>query len=537
MNRLVETPSHTPSRPDLDRWDAVLAAVCFAGGLALYVRTLTHGVLPGDSGEFQTLAYLLGHTHPTGYPIYLVLAKLLTFAPVGEVASRVNLFSACMGALTSAGLYLAGRLLVKTRLLALAGAVALLVSPTFWSQAIIAEVYTPGAAFLILIVAALLWWERAEDPRLLFLAGLLGGLSLGVHMTVALLAPAVGLFLIARARRGKSLWRAAFLGAVTGLALTVLVFWLIDLRDYPANYFDAVVAPSRSGWGLDAGDIDGPWERLLFGWTARQFRAFMFSDIAQVMPEQAAIYWENLPSEFGWPLIGFAGVGIVALLIRRPRAGLLLGVGLATQLLYTFNYAIWDLQVFFIPSYVLLALLAIAGMGTAFELVWNVLGKVHLLGKVRWLPLAAEGAAALAVVGLVIWPVFSPHWAAVRAGEVPFRSGDAPGYDETWLLVAQAAVTNLPENALVFTDWGPMWPYFYVAHILLGRTDLMFIETYPVNDAPGLADSTVDYVLSQLETRPIFFSKRDDALLAYGLRFAPARFGPTRFLRVFDDRP
>ena len=42
---------------ELNRYDVLLAMLCFAGGLALYLRTLTPGLLPGDSGEFQTLVY------------------------------------------------------------------------------------------------------------------------------------------------------------------------------------------------------------------------------------------------------------------------------------------------------------------------------------------------------------------------------------------------------------------------------------------------------------------------------------------------
>ena len=110
------------STQKIDIYDVLLALVSFVSALAIYTRTLTPGLLHGDSGEFQTLAYLLGHTHPTGYPIYLLLAKLLTFLPLGDVAYRVNLFSAFMGALTVAGIYLSGRLLVKYRAIAFIGA-------------------------------------------------------------------------------------------------------------------------------------------------------------------------------------------------------------------------------------------------------------------------------------------------------------------------------------------------------------------------------------------------------------------------------
>ena len=153
--------SHEPKQTalhKLNRWDVVLSIVCLVVAFLLYLHTLTPGLLMGDSGEFQTLAHLLGSTHPTGYPIYLVLAKLVTFLPIGDIAYRVNLFSALMGALTVSGVYLTGRLLTNRRSIAFVGTMVLAVSPTFWSQAVIAEVYTTGSVLFILIIILLLWW-------------------------------------------------------------------------------------------------------------------------------------------------------------------------------------------------------------------------------------------------------------------------------------------------------------------------------------------------------------------------------------------
>jgi hypothetical protein len=83
--------------------------------LILYVRTLAPGVLPGDSGEFQVLAYQLGIAHCPGYPVYLLMAKLVTFLPVGDIAYRVNLFSAIMAALAVCSVYLVARLISLNR--------------------------------------------------------------------------------------------------------------------------------------------------------------------------------------------------------------------------------------------------------------------------------------------------------------------------------------------------------------------------------------------------------------------------------------
>lgn len=521
---------------EIDRYDLFLALACFVTSLALYIFTLTPGLLPGDSGEFQTLAYLLGHTHPTGYSVYLVLAKLATYLPLGDVAYRVNLFSGIMGALAVAAVYLSGRLLVKYRALAVAGAAVLAVSPTFWSQAVIAEIYTSGAAFLALILLALLWWDQENSPRALFVAGLLGGLSMGVHMSAALLAPAVLMYLLLHWRRGVKMWRAALLGAISGLLLTVFIFRLIDLHDPTANYFNSIIEPSHSAWGLAHDEIDGSLERLLFGWSARQFRTFMFADVPGVTAAQAAEYWANLPDELSWVFIGASALGAVALLLHRWRVGLLILTALTLQWFYFFNYEIWDLYVFFIPSYVLLTLLAVAGMGAVVYLGTAALRGIAPPARIRWGNFSLVSAVSLLVLGFAVWPVFRPNKDAVIAGEVPFNFDEYPVFDESLQNFAIASVVDLPENAIVFTDWDLVWPYYYAAHILESRHDLTFIETYPADDVGGVADSVVEYAAIKLTDHPIFFSERERALLKAEFVFTPVRFGPAHLFRVKEGK-
>jgi 4-amino-4-deoxy-L-arabinose transferase-like glycosyltransferase len=533
----VTRPTTSEDRSELTRWDTLLAAVVGLLSLALHIRTLVPGLLPGDSGEFQTMAILLGHTHPTGYPVYLALAKLLTLLPIGEIAWRVNLFSALMAALTVAGVYAAGRLLTGHRAVAAASALALAVSPTFWSQAILAEVYTPGAAFLIWILVALLRWDATSRPCALFVAGLLGGLSLGVHMSVALLVPAVLVFVAVTlvAKRAAVSIPMSLASALGGLALMFLTFLLLDWNSPTASYFQSVVEPSRSAWRLSAEQIDGPFDRLLFGWSARQFRSFMFADPIAVMPDLAGRYWENLPSELAWPLIVLAGIGAVGLSVRRPRAAALLLVALTTQWLCTFNYDIWDLYVFFIPSYVLLAVLAAAGLGVVVDIA------IRLTSRWQDFRAWADMAAGILVLAVAVWPIFRPRLDAVRQGSVAFTWDDLAEYpvppnrsSEDVQALLRLSLADAPENAIVFLDWDMLYPSYYVAHIELGRTDLMFVETYPADDQDGLADSVLEFITTCQAEHPVFVSERLPELSAAGYHLAPLRVGPTRLYQVIQ---
>ena len=112
----------------------------------LYFRTLAPDVLyyerPDliDAAVFQAMVYALGITHPTGYPIYLLLTHLFTYLPFGDIAYRVNLASAVYGAAAVFLVFLVGLRLSRRVWAAAVGALAFGVGNTFWSRAIL-----PGA--------------------------------------------------------------------------------------------------------------------------------------------------------------------------------------------------------------------------------------------------------------------------------------------------------------------------------------------------------------------------------------------------------
>ncbi len=139
-------------------WGLGLAA------LALYGMTAapTVATVFDDSLEFQVVLPTLGIAHPTGYPLYTLLGWLCTrLWPFGDAAYRANPFSALAAALTVALLY---RLLVRVtgaRIPALLATVLFAISPLWWSQATLAEVYALHGLFVVAL------WLVAfdEGPR------------------------------------------------------------------------------------------------------------------------------------------------------------------------------------------------------------------------------------------------------------------------------------------------------------------------------------------------------------------------------------
>src|SRR5215210_6140730 len=152
----------------LRRWAPALlgGAVAIFTGI-LYLGTLAPTVLPYstpdtlDSPMLQAEVSVLGVGHPTGYPTYLMLTHLFTYLPFGDQAYRVNLASAVYGVAAVLVVYLAGLRLAKRAVAAAAGALAFGLSGTFWSQAVIAEVYTfEGLLVALVILFLFLWRDR-----------------------------------------------------------------------------------------------------------------------------------------------------------------------------------------------------------------------------------------------------------------------------------------------------------------------------------------------------------------------------------------
>lgn len=509
----------------LSRLDSGIAFCIALTAFALYARTLYPGLLPGDSGEFQTLAYRLAHTHPTGYDVYLLLARVFILIPVQSIAYRVNLFSAFMAGLTVAGVYLAGTLLGGKRWAGLFGATALAVSATFWSQAVIAEIYTAGSFFLVLIFLLLLLWEQFKRGLYLSLAAALGVLSLGVHLTVALAAPAVGVFLLLNWKEWRRLWRPLLWGLLAGGVLFGGIFLLVDRNQGPESYFNTTVRPGLSLWDMTPADVDSPWERLTWNYRVVQFRQFMFQDVKHVMREQATDYWKSLPDEFSQLTIALAVIGLLALLVRCWRVGLLFLLALACQYAYVFNYPIWDFYVFYIPSYVLISLAASAGVGLLLTVLQKLPGRAGLVVQ----PLVGAGLTLLSLS-----PYLPTRAEMLRTGEPDFAFDQYPvkWVDEGYHPYISGIVAALDEDAIVFTDWGKLFPFFYAAQIEQGREDLQFLETYPQDESLGISQSELNLIQQYIGSRPIFFDTNPTGLTGAGYRLVRVRRGPIYLYKV-----
>ncbi len=511
-----------------DRIDVILAILAGILSLALYVRTLAPWALPGDSGEFQVLAYQVGVAHTTGYPIYILLARLfILLVPVRDIAYRVNLFSAFMGALTVVGVLLSARLLTKSRWAALFAALALTVSFTLWSQSIIAEVYSAGAAFMAAVWVALLVWYKMGNKWALFVAGLCGGLGLGVHGNLAVVAPAVLIFLLLNWKRWKELWRPALSGALAGVLLFLVVFLVVDLNAPPANVFNVIYGPARSAWGLSEADVNNPIARTIFLQSARQWNGRMFVNPARDMPGHLFEYALKFLREFSLVSIGLMLLGLILLLIRDWRLGVLFTMALLFHWGFYFNYRVGDIYVFYIPGYMLMAMLAAVGLG----------GIAWLVEKIPWrrVELVLQPVVMLAIMVVCIMPVLSPYLNAVKEGKVPFinvKGYLVDGNTETNYKLVSHTIRYLDQNVILLANWDQLYEYWYAAHIEQQRKDLRFIEMNPFHEPPGLPKSTVEFIRANIDAHPIYLWTSSPEVERAGFKLRPVYADFVRFYKV-----
>jgi len=296
----------------------------------------------------------------------------------------VNLSSAVFGAAATWALYRAALHLVSHRAAACAGALALGASRVFWSQSVVAEVYTLNAALtLALLVFALRWREAGRRRDLLAFAGTLG-LGLANHPLAILAGGVLALFMLASHPRAVLAPRAlagSLLLLVAGLSL-YLYLPIRSAADPPLN-----VGNPRTLAGVISHVTRAPYQEE----TEQDRYLGEASDVAL----HAAHAWVDTGRALTWPLAALAAVGAVILARRRPdvfvvTVALALMNTVATNLLL---FAQWTETWAFVHRVYYLPTHAVAALWIAVALD-ALLARAEVRGP-AWRAATLAGAAAL----------------------------------------------------------------------------------------------------------------------------------------------
>ena len=334
MARRAQSKATPPQSNTTRSW--LWPAAAFAVPLLLYSLTLAPTVTLEDSGSFITAARYLGVAHPSGYPLWCLIAHLFSWLPVGNVAWRINFCSAFFAAAACWLTYLIAYLLSARRAAALTSALVLGASLTLWTQAVIAEVYALNLFLVMLMIYLALRWRADRQWRWLYLLVFCCGLSLSNHPMIVLVVPVVLLWAIwptgaglARAGNGEARVRLRQLLAPRVLLICLLLFvagltvyLYLPLRarsDPPVNWH----RPHTLARTLDH------IQRKAYFTTTETDRYLGSTD--DVLRHTVAA-WKSAAASISWPLSALAALGLVVCFRRRRDVAL---VTLAIFLLHT----------------------------------------------------------------------------------------------------------------------------------------------------------------------------------------------------------
>lgn len=439
-----------------------------AAVLALYLRTMPPTVLEGDSGEYQYMAYILGVPHSTGYPLYILLAKLFTFLPVGDVAYRVTLFSAVGTAFTAPLVYAIARHTTQTRIPAILAAMMLAVAPTMWGAAIDAEVYALHLFLGALALFFALRWHQDRSVHDFYLLALVFGLGLANHRVFLFIAPALALVLwLNRARLNRSTLARGVLLFVLPLLLYAYIpiraSQLIAHQD-PANWElykreDAILDGTVSAYYRNS--LDG-FINLVTGFDNRSKLGFK-SPLEEANRIELAT--TLLIQQFGIPAIGLAIAGAWQS-FRRDRKIFSILLGFAAGVGFIAIYLRGESTVYYFSlAYLVVALWL--GLGADWLMQWAA----HVRRRATS-PLARAFASPRVVVCVL---ALLPLSALVV---------NLPRLDKSNYLgardFAQAALRdNLAASAVVIAPWEVATPIRYYQFVENQRADLLVVHASP----------------------------------------------------------
>jgi 4-amino-4-deoxy-L-arabinose transferase-like glycosyltransferase len=475
----TQPPSHPPTQPSnhpaIQPPSHLLSdTAVFLVSLIAYIATLSPGLLPADSGEFQLVAPTLGIAHPPGYALYTLVGKLFTLIPVGTLAYRLNLMSAVLAAATLTLVNRTTRQLTSSAVAGLVSAVALAGATTFWAQATTANIRMATAFFVALLLWLLVRFGAARRDRDLVVAAFMAGLGLTHHGSLVFVVLPAALYVLwvepTVVRNGRLLVRCA---AAFALALLVLAYFPIR---------GAAGAPLNPG-GLTT--LDGFLNHVL----ARGFRGDILAFTGrQALLDRLAVLVNILTIQFGWPLVALAAIGLLFPLLQSPisnlqsfgqaqdrslipnKPWLLLAAIFTLTAGAAITYRAPQTVEYLMPAYV--ALVVLMGVGVA--------------GVARLLSSPALQAVMLSIVLLLglanVWQIAPSHRQLSRQSDTR--------------QVVEPVLRNAPANATILSNWHWATAFWYLQTVedLRPDVDVQYIEPagaepYPETWRRRLAES------------------------------------------------
>ena len=416
-----------------------LVAACIVATIAFaaYTRTLLPGVDLGDTGGFQAGVLWPEPSARRAYPLYFGLATPFTrVLSAANPARGLNLFSAMWAAIAAGLLTSFVARLTGFALGGVAAGLLLAFSYTFWTQAVIAEVYSLHLALVLACLLALRTWsERPTTGRLaVFFA--LYALGFGNHLSMILLFVPCVVFLFQTHPHSRTLVSPR----VLGLALTL---GAAGAMQYSQNFM----------YVWQSIETPGAWtDRLAAFWldaTKSDWRGEMVLGIhpSQLWDRIQMWLWDAR-QQFGAIGLLLAVAGGIRLWTVSRAWAVYVWLAYAISTIFALTYNVGDTHVFLLPGHLFTALAA--GVAVTPPRALSLSGPFGAMRSRRSV-VVAVATAAIAYAG---WRGWDTAPAVDRHGD---RRADAflahltQDIDETRALLISKMDWQL-ENSLLYSS-------------------------------------------------------------------------------------
>lgn len=428
----------------------IYGILAFAIPLIVYVITLAPTVMFIDSGELKTAAYNLAIAHPTGYPLFTIIGKVLSMFPLGEPAYTLNFMFAIV---TSIGCFVFFKFLLLLfkhikkdfrenedlyKMISLAGTLTIAFSGVIWDSANHADVF----GLQILIISTLLYFftkailisesKPLESSTYFLLFAFLLGLGFGNHLSLIFMG--VGMLYLYFATFGfdKSSFRRLMIMGIP---------FIIGLSIY--LYLPVRSPNTVSNWGNPH-----TWSGFMGHISGRQFSVWMFSG-SENMKKQFEFFLGMYPKEFFYFPLLIAIAGIFSLIKLHKKIFYFTVSLFIFNVIYAINYDIYDIDHYFILAFI------ITGVWVSF-------------GFDKLLPVLSKNYKKIAAVIFII-----PLLVLINNFKHLDKSNDYTVQEYTFNVFETA-----PENSIIYSA---QWDFFvaasyYYQYVKNIRPDLVIID-------------------------------------------------------------
>ncbi len=353
--------------------------IVFFSSFFIYLFTVFPSIYWRDASEFQAIGYLLDIAHPAGSPLYAMIAKWVTFMPLGSVAFKTTLVSAIFGAALSVIFYWIMQSVLKILFeksemalssicidrIAFVSAAFLSFSNAIWENANRAEVYTFQNFFTVIFILILLNMppfvpkadlENHHPEKMMYALSFLFGLSLGAHAILILYLPCLLLWAYFFWLKPEQAW---FSSDVLKRLMVMLFFFCLGLSVY-------LYLPVRSAQNphYDWGNPE-TFPNLIFHASDRKDANFHFSvPRGNILSKLLLIYWDLYRANFSFLGISLGGLGLGYLFFKKYYALLVLfALFFFPPFIFFIRY--WTENSAYIPTFLVLAILLGIGIGVS----------------------------------------------------------------------------------------------------------------------------------------------------------------------------